>query len=906
MEEPGSTQMLAHLDAENRYSYKAMQSTHRLQATLFREMYTYLRPTSEEAETEDKRETALHLAEAGGDGYMYYSRRPRGCNFPIYYRRPQRSAATASVGGGAEDDSNIPSSLSKKGEEVETILLDQNAMPDFYQRQHLGDLKVSPTSEGGREGGRSLVAFTLAAPEAMEQGTTLYIRVIDNNSITSSASSASSSSSWWTADRGVWEGIGSFEWGHLSSAYKDQIRCASTSTSTSTTHISTLPQQNDEDANQTCKLTPTRVLYYTKVNPHGRPHQLWMVRLKLNGTGLHDVPRLLYSLPDEDEAFFLSLGTTKDKKFVTCSANSKTTSDVQLLPGPGSKEGGKEGGREDDFEPVLFRKRKVGVQYFVEHGGGLFWVVTNEKEKQEEDEQKEEGGKEEDGEYRLITYPTGDTSRLAPCVFAEEEVSSMSRSSSSSSCSSGGISSRVSGISNGSSSSIEDIDLFHDHCVLYERLHGTPSLRVIARHPSSSSSCSHLPTSSSPFHRPVLPREVETGRLQPGLNQDYFADVVRFSLTSPILPEVTYEYNMKERQLIELHRETLRARPPAKKQQQQQQGYECQRHWVQSRHDEVQIPLTLAHKRDLLRPAPVLLLAYGAYGVSLDLSFRPEILPLLDRGWVIAYAHVRGGGELGRRWHAYGKGAKKINSILDYLSCVEWAIERGWTRPGLLVGQGASAGALVVAGGIHRCPEVFGGMVLKVPFLDLTRTMTDPSLALTVHEYDEWTEGRDPRMDREVEARLRELSPYDSLDLLLPSTAAGERGGGGGKALPPTLVIASLVDHRVRYWEAAKYAAKARGVREGERSGEVLLRMEGDRAHESPMAQTDVLQEAAFEAAFMITRLGLEEKDEEGHGEGRVEQGKGEGRGRGARRRAGRAARLKPRHLDKVPPLVFW
>jgi len=193
-------------------------------------------------------------------------------------------------------------------------------------------------------------------------------------------------------------------------------------------------------------------------------------------------------------------------------------------------------------------------------------------------------------------------------------------------------------------------------------------------------------------------------------------------------------------------------------------------------------------------------------------------------------------------------------------------------------------------------------MILKVPFLDLARTMLDSSLALTVHEYDEWTEGRDPRRDGGVEARLRELSPYDSLDLLLPSGGGGG-GGGGGRTLPPNLLLASLADHRVRYWEAAKYAAKAREVSEGGRGGEVLLRMEGDRAHEAPMAQTDILQEAAYEAAFMITRLGLEEKEGEGKGEGEVEEEEG---GRGRRRRARRAAHQKPRHLGKVPPLVFW
>ncbi len=722
METPGSEEVLAHLDAENRYSHGAMRPTHRLQERFFRDMYAYLRapPTGATGEEEDP----FRLAEAGGDGYVYYSRRPQGGNFPIYYRRPASSA----------------------GKAQECVLLDQNGFPDIYQRMHLGDLKVRGDA----------VAFSLIAPEAMDDGATLYLRPLEGES-----------STWWTAEDGAWQGIGGFEWGPSSER--------------------------------------GQVLYYTKVDGHGRPHQVWMVHVQAHSQGITQGPALVYELPGQDKAFFLSIGATKDKRFVSVSANSKTSSEVHLLPGPASPD-------TTSFAPALFRQRQTGVQYFVDHGGSAFFIVTNKGS--------------EDGEYRLMTCPTHDTSEWG--LYHHHDHTE---------------------------SSIEDMDLFQDHCVLYDRLEGIPSLHVLSR---------AFPASS---HRPALPHEA-TGRLQLGLNQDYRAQAVRFSVSSPILPDVTYDFHMVTRQLTELHRETLRGRTPTSS-----EDYQCQRVVV----GDAKVPLTLAHRRAISPrvPAPVLLQAYGAYGVSLDLGFRPELLPLLDRGWVVAFAHVRGGGEKGRRWHAQGKGMHKMNSVLDYLACVEWLVQEGWTQPGMLAGHGASAGALVVAGAVHRHPRLFGAMVLKVPFLDVLRTMTDPSLPLTVHEYDEWTGGKDPRTDARVQAHLKALSPYDSLH-------------GVTAPLPPTLVLASLADHRVRYWEAAKYVAKLRDVTGGKT--EVLLRMEGDRAHEAPAAQTDMLHEMAYEAAFMTTRLGLDVKE---RGEEKTREGK-------------RRPRRGHQYLPEVPPLVFW
>lgn len=835
--------MLVYLNAENEYAHKAMQSTHRLQDKLFREMYTFF---------QSNRAKHLQFPENGGDGYLYYSRRSRGHNFPVYYRRRH---------GQPDGDDGF-----------ETVLLDQNIMPDFFQRQLLGDLKV--VSLGG-DGGSCLVAFTLLSPDAMNRGGNLYIRVVDTDTRVRPSGppfsfySSPSTSSWWTANGEAWTGIGGFEWG---------------------------PREGGGDRAR-------RTLYYTKVDSYGRPHQVWAVQLTEEGDKLHGAPRLLHSLRREQKAVFLSLAATKDKMFVTVSANSKSSSEVHLLPGPG--------GRESCalLEPRLFRKRQSGVQYFVDHGGGFFFVVTNARVTGA-GKGNDAASRTEPGEYRLMLCPTADTSQWTPCSFAETTEACgdvvMGR-----------------GGSQDKGGSIEDMDLFHDHCVLYGRVGGVPALYALDRLHTTPSSLPSPPFSS--FHRLSLPSEAETGRLEPGLNQDYRAHALRFSLSSPIIPDVTYEYDLKTRYLREYHREILPSRPPLRVQgnsgsgaQEGQEAYECQRQWVKNDDDHMLIPLTVARRRGLKGPLPTLLLAYGAYGVSLDLSFRPEVLALLNRGWAVAYAHVRGGGELGRWWHTQGKGRRKMNSVTDYLWCAEWLVRSGRSRPGWLVGHGSSAGALVVAGAVHRQPSLFGAMVLKVPFLDLARTMMDPALPLTVHEYEEWTDGTDPRREPALQAMLQALSPYDSLGLLStpyadwrPESSRGVADSPGSEkdscdlrsfecnSLPPTLLLASLADARVNYWEAAKYAAKARHVCGMET--EVLLRMEGDRAHEGPIAQTEMLQEAAFEAAFMITRVGLTEGREDVMQRGTAQNERR--KGTVWRRRAGYEI---SRRMGPVPPLVFW
>lgn len=159
----------------------------------------------------------------------------------------------------------------------------------------------------------------------------------------------------------------------------------------------------------------------------------------------------------------------------------------------------------------------------------------------------------------------------------------------------------------------------------------------------------------------------------------------------------------------------------------------------------MEIPITVVHSKDNTGsdPRPLLLHGYGAYGVSLSLDFQVDYIPLLKRGWVLAFAHVRGGGEGGKKWYREGSRENKRNSIDDYMACATELIGKGWTKEGWVAGNGSSAGALLVAAALNQNPQLFGAVVLKFPFLDLVNTMMNPKLPLTVHEYDEWGNPRD-------------------------------------------------------------------------------------------------------------------------------------------------------------------
>ena len=265
------------------------------------------------------------------------------------------------------------------------------------------------------------------------------------------------------------------------------------------------------------------------------------------------------------------------------------------------------------------------------------------------------------------------------------------------------------------------------------------------------------------------------------------------------------------------------------------EDYVSQRLWACAP-DGTRIPVSLVARPETLeRPAPLYLYGYGAYGDSLDPWFSHARLSLLDRGFIFAIAHVRGGGDLGEAWYQAGKLAHKNNSFSDFIACAEHLLAEGYTRPDRLVISGASAGGLLVGAVLNQRPELFAAAIAEVPFVDVLNTMSNPELPLTVTEYDEWGDPGQP----EVRERLRSYSPYDNVR---------------ATAYPALLATAGYHDSRVQYWEAAKWVARLRATRTDDRL--TLLKTEFSAGHGGQSGRYQALQEVALEYAFLLKVLG--------------------------------------------------
>jgi oligopeptidase B len=273
------------------------------------------------------------------------------------------------------------------------------------------------------------------------------------------------------------------------------------------------------------------------------------------------------------------------------------------------------------------------------------------------------------------------------------------------------------------------------------------------------------------------------------------------------------------------------------------QGYDPSRYRAErvtaTAPDGTGVPVSLVYRwpfpLDGSRPA--LLLGYGAYGASFDAAFSPHFLSLLDRGFVVAIAHVRGGEDLGRSWYEDGKLSRKANTFTDFIAAAEHIIAEGYTGADRLVINGASAGGLLMGAATNLRPDLFHAVVAEVPFVDVLNTMLDPSLPLTVPEYEEWGDPRDPA----AYAYMRSYSPYDHV---------------APKAYPHMLVTGGLNDPRVAYWEPAKWTARLR-ARKTDRN-RLLLRTNMGAGHAGASGRYDALREVAFKYAFILDVLGLD------------------------------------------------
>ncbi len=269
-------------------------------------------------------------------------------------------------------------------------------------------------------------------------------------------------------------------------------------------------------------------------------------------------------------------------------------------------------------------------------------------------------------------------------------------------------------------------------------------------------------------------------------------------------------------------------------------AYTSARLWATAT-DGTRIPISLVHRNDvpLDGSAPAMLYGYGSYEISIEPSFSSLRLSLLDRGFVYAIAHIRGGGEMGRAWYEDGRLANKMHTFTDFIAAAETLIDAGYTNTDLLAARGASAGGLLMGAIANLRPDLFRVIVAQVPFVDAVTTMLDDTLPLTVTEWEEWG---NPVEDAATYALMKSYSPYDNVE---------------AKDYPAMLVTGGLNDPRVQYWEPAKWVAKLRETKTDDRA--LLLKTEMGAGHGGPSGRYDAWRDEALVLAFVLDQLAIEE-----------------------------------------------
>lgn len=426
--------------------------------------------------------------------------------------------------------------------------------------------------------------------------------------------------------------------------------------------------------------------------------------------------------------------------------------------------------RRPDRSARLFLPRIRGVEYELADTGEAFLVRTNDNAKN----------------FRLLRASRGDTGWGEPDEW--EEV-----------------------VPHRSEVMLEGVEAFRDFQVLLEREGGLSRFRV-------------WPTGAEPYDIPVA-EPVYT--LESGENPEFDSESFRYVYSSPLTPKTVLDLEVRSGQSVVAKRDESPGFDPSR--------YESAR-LVAIADDGVEIPISLVYPKGLKRDGGSLcvLTGYGAYGISYELGFSSHIPSLLDRGFVYGIAHVRGGGEGGEPWHDQGKMLDKKTTFTDFIRCAETLIEAGYTSSERLGIRGRSAGGLLMGAVTNLRPDLFTSVIAGVPFVDVLSTMLDPSIPLTVIEYEEWGDPRDP----EFYDYIRSYSPFDNVR---------------EAPYPNILATAGLNDPRVQYWEPARWVARLRTRRTDDRL--TLLKTDLGAGHAGPSDRYALMKERAFEYAFLIRTL---------------------------------------------------
>lgn len=358
---------------------------------------------------------------------------------------------------------------------------------------------------------------------------------------------------------------------------------------------------------------------------------------------------------------------------------------------------------------------------------------------------------------------------------------------------------------------LEEFEVFKHHLVIANRFNGLQRLEIR----SWDGDKKHTIRMEDPAYTVWI-----------GNNPEFYTDVLRFGYNSLTTPATVYDYNMETRDKMLMKRqEVIGGHTP--------EDYKSERVWATSK-DGTEIPMSLVYKKDLFHhdgQNPVLLYGYGSYGLSSDPYFSSSRLSLLDRGFVFAIAHIRGGQEMGRHWYEDGKMLKKKNTFEDFIACGEYLIQEKYAHPKKLFAMGGSAGGLLVGAVVNQRPDLFHGVIAAVPFVDVVTTMLDESIPLTTGEFNEWGNPKEkPYYDY-----MLSYSPYDNVKK---------------QDYPHLLVTSGLHDSQVQYWEPTKWVAKLRAMRTNQNL--LLLHTNMEAGHGGASGRFSTLKELAIEYAFIL------------------------------------------------------
>ncbi len=485
---------------------------------------------------------------------------------------------------------------------------------------------------------------------------------------------------------------------------------------------------------------------------------------------------------ETDERFNVGVGQTRDRRYILIECGSHTTSEVRFLPSATPLEA-----------LTLIAPRVDDQEYYPDHRDGFFYIRTNDTT----------------DNFRLVVAPVAspDRGHWREVFAGETDIP------------------------------LEDFDLFQTFCVLTERKAGLPTLTVypMTGHPARDFSFGFPEDGPRPIE---FPEPAYTAAAHNNL--EFTSTRFRYSYQSLVSPPSVYDFDVLKSHSILL------------KQQEVPGGFnpaECasERLWVEA-DDGVMVPVSLVYRRDRFHNRrasdtaaaenPLYVYGYGSYGYALPVGFSPTRLALLDRGVIVAYAHIRGGGELGDPWHDAGKMRAKRNTFTDFITVVEALLREGYGSRERVGIEGGSAGGLLLGAVVNLRPDLFRAVLSHVPFVDVMNTMLDASLPLTVAEYEEWGNPNHP----DDFAYMHSYSPYDQL-----------RPGD----YPAMLVKTSLNDSQVMYWEPAKYVAKLRTLKRNDTP--LLLHINMEAGHGGASGRYDYLKEIAFDYAFLLRQLGVVE-----------------------------------------------